>query len=103
MSYFNTTNLTGSPLAVSREKAQSQQELILGLFRQHPKRNWTPDEVHRHLFGGNVPLTSVRRAITNLTSDGILEKTQYKRRGRFGKDAYAWKLKAVTLTLFSDE
>jgi hypothetical protein len=41
-----------------------------------------------------VPITSIRRAMTNLTDAGFLEKTDHKRKGPKGKAEYIWKVKS---------
>ena len=38
----------------------------------------------------NVPITSIRRAITNLESEGLLHKTDIQKPGVYGKLNYCW-------------
>ena len=38
----------------------------------------------------NVPLTSIRRAITNLETEGLLEKTNIQKPGVYGKKNHCW-------------
>jgi len=40
-----------------------------------------------------TPLTSIRRAITNLTIESYIYKTDYKVMGNGGRRTYTWKLK----------
>ena len=47
--------------------------------------------VHK-AFNNVWPLTSVRRAITNLSSDGELVKTNDKVTGIYGKPEHLWRL-----------
>jgi Fe2+ or Zn2+ uptake regulation protein len=90
--YFNTNRETGETLQRSRNNAQTQQEQILDFYIQndHP---FSPDEIRENVFNNSCPLTSVRRAITNLTDAGELEKTGIMQIGTFGKQVNTWKLK----------
>jgi DNA-binding transcriptional regulator PaaX len=38
----------------------------------------------------NFPLTSVRRALTNLSKQGKLIKTDEKKKGIYGRDEFIW-------------
>jgi|TARA_Y100001963_G_C6665200_1_gene392369 hypothetical protein len=89
MSYYNTTNLKGSTLKNSRKKAKTQEDLILAWFKKH-KRAYTPCEVRDKVLRDS-PLTSVRRAMTNLTEKGYLIKTTLTKMGKYGKFNYCWK------------
>ncbi|MFA5420319.1 MAG: hypothetical protein WC341_17835 [Bacteroidales bacterium] len=77
-SYFNTTSEPDPTLF--EVKARTQEQIILEIFRSH--ENLTASECHK-LFPGLAPLTSIRRAITNLATDtytsvnGIFRVTRY--------------------------
>jgi len=91
MSYYNTNNEEGSALSRSRENTQNQEELILAIFNKEERLS--PDEVldvcnEEH----NYPITSVRRAMTNLTNKGLLIKTNIFKKGKYGKKTHTWKL-----------
>jgi predicted transcriptional regulator len=51
----------------------------------------TPFDVQDDV-GHHVPITSIRRAITNLTQKGILIKSEVTKMGRHGKMNYCWEL-----------
>lgn len=91
-SYHNTTNSSGQTLLIFEEKAQTQEEIILQFFKAY-KSDYTPDEVMRFLNFENTPITSIRRAITNLTKKGELIKTSIQRMGSYGKPTYSWRAK----------
>lgn len=103
--YYNTTNLSGSDLDKATKGCESQDDKILAYFRQYPHDYFTPFQVLSALFLCNcVPITSVRRSISNLTDAGLLEKTDVKRTEIYGKANYCWKLakrepKQLTLLL----
>ena len=93
MSYYNTTNLSGKDLSRSIEQANKQEEIVMAIFRSKNKP-LSPVDVHKvyctHL--PQVPITSIRRAITNLTDQGKLIKTDLTGMGEYGKINYKWKL-----------
>ena len=92
MTYFNTTNLKGEDLKNSTKRTETQEEKILTYFISNDNI-FTPSEVWEAVFDSKTPLTSVRRGITNLTSDEKLLKTdQTKKEGIYGKPEYYWKL-----------
>lgn len=71
-----------------------QEERVLFFFQDNPGKEYTPMEVWLRVFRKEkVPLTSVRRAMSNLTKRGFLEKTEIQRMGVFGKYNYCWRLK----------
>jgi hypothetical protein len=93
MSYFNTTHETGQTLVDAKAKAKTQDELIMDFFKGGAK--FTPWGVYSQLlsFGrisNNVPITSIRRSISNLCSSGYLVKLNEKRRERLGVANYLY-------------
>tara|TARA_Y100000310_G_C20324661_1_gene642383 strand:- start:264 stop:593 length:330 start_codon:yes stop_codon:yes gene_type:complete len=89
--YYNTINESRSENKVSTNKAKKQKDEIFAIFR-HTLRPMTPAEIWES-FGyknKNTPLTSIRRAITNLESEGLLEKTDIQKPGVYGKLNYCW-------------
>lgn len=93
MAYYNTTNQSGEALVSSKKKATSQEVKILQLFTRNPRVAFSPSQVWA-TFGNAAPLTSIRRSITNLTKQGLIEKTSHKTEGLYGRDEYTWKLKS---------
>jgi hypothetical protein len=71
--------------------AETQEEKILEFFKMYPDNSYTPFEVHRHVLR-DCPVTSVRRALSNLTTEGKLVKTSVKVKEKYGKSNYKWKL-----------
>jgi len=91
MDYHNTNNESGSTLRTSQKKAAKQQDVILDLFYWHPEMCLTPFEVQT-LTELKSPITSIRRAITNLAEAGKLIRTDKMRLGIYGKQNHTWKL-----------
>lgn len=89
--YFNTTQETEANLKAYRDTADSQEQAVLAFFQCFPGP-WRPDDVWRLLFLKSVPITSVRRAMTNLTTEGHLAKTGIKRCGDMGRPVHTWAL-----------
>ena len=97
--HHNTTNLTGTNLDEANDKAQGQQVAIMQFFTARPGGEYTACQVYGYLtkeHNHTLLLTSVRRAITNLASAGLLIKTANRQVGAYGALAYTWKLARIT-------
>ena len=57
---------------------------------------WTPFEVsdYYNRWFDPIPITSIRRAMTNLERAGKLEKTGQMKMERYGKPNHLWKVKS---------
>ncbi len=96
MTHYNTTNETGETLKTFETQAKTQQIAVLAVYLFH-KTSLRPSVVHRIIYGNGLdfyktPITSTRRAITNLTNEGKLIKTDKKAIGLYGRPEYYWKL-----------
>jgi hypothetical protein len=92
LDYYNTNNEVGTALADSRDTARCQQERILKYFKWSFHDGFSPDEIWVLVFQRSIPLTSVRRAVTNLTLEGHLVKTEHTKVGCYGKRCHVWML-----------
>ena len=98
-SYHTRGSLTTRSERVHGErKAREQEEAVLRFFREHPGP-WAPSQVHERVFSDRVPLTSVRRAMTNLSdadrypeSGPPLRKTEERVDGPFGRPEHLWEI-----------
>ena len=93
--YYNTNDETGGTLNTSRKVADNQSVMILGIFKMFSDENMSPDDVEdyiRQVYKRDYPITSIRRALTNLTDQGLLEKTDKMVMGKYGKKTHTWKL-----------
>ncbi len=91
MSYYNTTHESGQTLVEAKVKANTQNELIMDFFKGGAK--FTPWGVYSQLLSlgrisNSVPITSIRRSISDLCSQGYLVKLNEKRREKLGKANY---------------
>ncbi len=97
--FYNTNHLTGAELAQATSTALHQEEKVMAIFRLHPGQDLGPSKVWR--FGVEFAqddwiLTSVRRAIFNLTDRGKLTKLDRTAMGYYGKPEHTWR---ITFTL----
>ena len=90
MSYYNTTALSGEELRKAIRTAKTQTEKVKSIF-ELTNKELTPFEV-AEFFSEQTPITSIRRAITNLTKDGYLVQTDTTVRERYGSLNYRWKI-----------
>ena len=90
MTFYNTIQENPSELARSQTKAKTQEQKIINCFKQY-ERPLSPSMVLKQL-NLNCPLTSVRRAMTNLTTDGKLFKTNSFVIGDYAKPEHLWEL-----------
>lgn len=89
--YHKTTDISVAETIEKEKKAQSQEDKILGIYRQ--RIMLSPSQAHKIYCAAytNTPLTSIRRAISNLTRDGLLIKTEIQIKGLFGDKEKVWK------------
>jgi|TARA_R100001480_G_C4693864_1_gene176541 predicted ArsR family transcriptional regulator len=92
MSYYNTTREKGKQLKVNWNKSESQDIKVMEYFNKHKEAS--PSQVWMSFVkdGGRVPMTSIRRSITNLTQDNYLIKSEKKKQGYYGRPEYIWSL-----------
>ena len=100
MSFYNTTHDRLHNLTQNEAKASAQEDIVKNIFRGK-RKGLTAPEVLRLYPDNMVPLTSIRRAITNLTNTGYLVKTPFKREGLFGRNNFIYRLNTGQMTLFN--
>ena len=98
MAYYNTNRETGHTLSLSWGKANKQENMILEIFAdrmRHTLNGLAPHQVRDQIvqrYGKRYPLTSIRRAISNLTDNGKLMKLERMVMGNYGKKVHTWRL-----------
>lgn len=98
--FYNTISLESSALKSASLNNLKQEEFITQIFRLNPVALISPSQVLRiynKYYQKNVPITSIRRAMSDLTSKDILRKTSVMVKGIFGKDEHCWCLKTNDL------
>ena len=89
--HYNTTSLKGNDLKVKKEKNESQEVRIYNFFKNNKTASYKPNFINFMVFDNSAPLTSVRRALSDLTSKGLLIKTDVKAKGLYGEFVHTWK------------
>lgn len=92
MSFYNTTGLPKPEQHKARKQTRNQEEAILFWAEFARVVDFTPSECWQDCFRERTPITSVRRAITDLTKAGKLVKTATRRPGQFGMPEGVWKV-----------
>jgi hypothetical protein len=94
INFFNTTNETGETLSKYSATAKSQQERIYDYMKTRRGVGFAPSQILDYVFSGeNVPITSIRRAMTNLSDSkngSLISKTDIKYRGPMGRPEHTW-------------
>lgn len=87
MPHYNSTQEKGRQLALYEAKVISQEKRIALFFKKYYDRGFTASQIKTTLFGANdiTPITSIRRAISDLVGMGILVKTDFKRKGLYDR------------------
>ncbi len=89
-SFYNTTSLKGDELKDATAKAENQEDLILRLFKNKDDYTLSPSMIMK-LTDNVYPITSVRRAVTNLTNEGVLIKLNTQVSGMYGRAEHLWR------------
>jgi hypothetical protein len=98
-SFYDTVGLPDDELAERSNKAKRQEDLIRIMF--DTKNAMTASEVWEGWSNfPRPPITSIRRAMTNLAEEGFLIKTSNTRIGLYGMANHVYCLKNSQLDLF---
>ena len=96
--YYNTNNLKESELVVASKKTEKQKDIVKSMFLKR-KTKMTASEVHRD-FPKLVPITSIRRAMSDLKNEGILKRTELLTEGLYGSPEHYYELSTGQLSIF---
>lgn len=93
-SYHNTVGESLQMTIFFEDKAKDQELTCLRYFTRFG--TLSPSQLYHCLINDQsipkaTPLTSIRRAVTNLTKKGLLVKTDHKVLGMFKRLEYTWK------------
>jgi hypothetical protein len=91
MTYYNTNKLEGKSLKTAEISNRTQDMIILEAFKDYSYK-FSAHAIWDSIFDKRIPLTSVRRSLTNLTNEGKLRKTDCMVMGIYGKQVHTWKL-----------
>lgn len=90
LDFYNTIDLDARDLQEAKMKAGKQQTVILEFFRKNHLWDYTPFEIQDRVLP-DAPITSIRRAITNLTKMKFLARCDTMKKERLGKPNYLWR------------
>lgn len=94
--FFNTTSLSGCALVEATVRAYKQDDIILSIFQEYPSIRFTPFDIQsnvKRIYGKDYPITSVRRGINTLTSEGFLTKSEKAEgKGIYKMPNHRWQL-----------
>ena len=90
MTFFNTIGENLDELSNSIAKCKTQEAKILKCFHYY-ETSLSPSMV-LNMTKLRCPLTSIRRAMTNLSNEGKLVKTNKQVKGLYGKKEHLWSL-----------
>lgn len=95
--FHNTTNENQVEVQQMTVNNARQEEVIIAIFAQHKKLSPTQaHNLYKTISGKyKTPLTSIRRAISNLTTQDRLMQTSEKIKGVFGKSEYIWEFRTL--------
>jgi len=92
--YYNTNNENGSELLKSIQKGLTQEHIIIDIFKNANNQGYSASQIHKIFGDDNVPLTSIRRAMSNLCyEENFLEITDKMVMGIYGKKEHIYKIK----------
>ena len=97
--YYNTTKSRGRILQKFEKAVETQEEKVMLIFKASLK-GLTASEVFRQYPDERVPLTSIRRAITNLMNERKLVKTEIQKQGMYDKPEYVYQIYTGQIKMF---
>jgi predicted transcriptional regulator len=86
--FFNTPGLTGEELKDALLRTSKQEARILRYMMRHKNELFTPFNISDKL---DILFTSARRALTNLTTANLIEKTSIQRTEKHGVLNHCWR------------
>jgi|TARA_B110000858_G_scaffold47402_1_gene54624 hypothetical protein len=92
--YYNTTNESAEQLEMFESKAKTQSEMIMKFLSSKPSAEYGASRLLSIVFNESIPITSVRRSISNLVKENKLIYTGGTREGLFGRNENLIKFKA---------
>lgn len=94
ISFHNTIKLSDEQVEEVDAVCKSQEDRIMAIFHQQ-KKPLTPFELEQ-LYGQlyhPVPITSIRRALTNLTKiEKLVKSNDADKKGEYGKANHTWRV-----------
>jgi len=91
MPFYNTIRENPEQMQLNLFKTMNQEQVIMAFFANNKNKQFTPHEVHERLqaAGYKYLITSVRRAMTDLTNESKLVQISMKDE-RYNKRNITW-------------
>lgn len=90
-SYYNTTRATGQRLLEFHKKAETQEDKLYDFLVKRPYHWFTPESLRLLVFSQKTPITSIRRALTNLNYKGkIVRSDTVNALGEYGHPVHTY-------------
>ena len=86
--FYNTIHLSPAELARASQTNATQEEIILR-FLSTNAGDWSAWDLHQQPNFYHLPITSIRRALTNLCQKGDILSTGMKK-GTYGKPVHTY-------------
>tara|TARA_B110000483_G_C17733867_1_gene365799 strand:+ start:243 stop:533 length:291 start_codon:yes stop_codon:yes gene_type:complete len=93
--YYNTTNESAEQLEMFESKAKTQSEIIMKFLSSKPSAEYGASQLLSIVFKDTIPITSVRRSISNLVRQNKLIYSGGTRQGLFGRNENLIKIKLL--------
>lgn len=91
--WHNTTDLQDQDLKDHKFQAGKLNRKVLDFFKSHSYESYTAWEILKSLGINSVPITSIRRALTDLTTMGYLVRTNIQRPGQYKEKSFCWQIR----------
>lgn len=92
--YHDTTAIPRTEKEERGRKALTQEQRVRLYFYRNHARWMTCEDIWDEVFDSIcVPLTSVRRAVSNLYADGLLEKSKTTTKGMYGAPIHSYRMR----------
>jgi hypothetical protein len=91
--FYNTIDLSGEMLKKEWAKTLNQEKFITEIFKCNPNKPLSPSQilnVYNEKYQKKVPITSIRRAMTDLTKSNVLRKTSVTVTGLYNLPEHCW-------------
>lgn len=90
--FYNTMKAEGEELEQRTSDAKKQRLQVMEYYQKHPEGKFTPFEIHEALGYAETktPVSSIRRAMTNLTTSKFLIKLTEQKMERLGANNFLW-------------
>lgn len=94
--FYQTVDLSSEELEKATARTMKQESLIIAIFKANPTVAISPSQmlsIFEEKYNKHPPITSIRRAMSDLTKDNLLIKTGTMVTGSFSLPEHCWMLR----------